>query len=533
MSGDRATPMDGRAGWRPGPALALVAILAVTVVLRVRLLDVPLERDEGEYAYMGQLILRGEVPYVAAHNMKLPGTYCAYAAIMAVFGQTTAAIRAGLLLINLGAILLVHRLGRTLVDETAGLVAAAAYAVWSLDPAVLGFTANTEHFVVLPMLAGGLLLTRPAPTSLARVALAGLLLGIAFVMKQPGGAFVAFGVCAVCVRARVWRRAALEAIMLVAAAALPYALTCAIMLVVGAAGPFWFWTVTYAREYVTMIPLADGLAALRAEGGHVIGSATALWLLATLGLTAPAWDAPARRAAVFLGLLTVWGMVAVCPGLRFTVHYFILLLPALALWAGAAVSALARRAGERRTIVATVVTVAAVALTLGQQRDVLLAPSTTAVARRVYGSNPFPEAVEIAHYMRAHSTPDDRIAVIGSEPEIYFYAQRRAATSYIYMYPLMEPHPFAHRMQEEMIAQLERDPPRFLVLVNVDTSWSRRPDSSPALMAWAERTVNTSYEPVGLADILPDGRTVYRWDADARAASPQSRFYVVVFARRS
>jgi hypothetical protein len=56
-----------------------VAILVVTALLRIRLLGVPLERDEGEYAYVGQLILQREVPYLAARNMKLPGVYYAYA----------------------------------------------------------------------------------------------------------------------------------------------------------------------------------------------------------------------------------------------------------------------------------------------------------------------------------------------------------------------------------------------------------------------------------------------------------------------
>ena len=28
------------------------------IIVRIRLLDFPLERDEGEYAYMGQLILQ-------------------------------------------------------------------------------------------------------------------------------------------------------------------------------------------------------------------------------------------------------------------------------------------------------------------------------------------------------------------------------------------------------------------------------------------------------------------------------------------
>lgn len=37
----------------------------------------PLERDEGEYAYAGQLMLQGIPPYQLAYNMKLPGTYAA------------------------------------------------------------------------------------------------------------------------------------------------------------------------------------------------------------------------------------------------------------------------------------------------------------------------------------------------------------------------------------------------------------------------------------------------------------------------
>ena len=76
------------------------------------------------------------------------------------------------------------------------------------------------------------------------------------------------------------------------------------------------------------------------------------------------------------------------------------------------------------------------------------------------------------------------MAVIGSEPEIYFYARRRAATGYIYMYPLMEPHPFARRMQEDMIAELEREAPRFMVLVNVDTSWCAASSPTATPRTW-------------------------------------------------
>jgi len=57
----------------------LLLIILFSACVRFRLRDFPLERDEGEYAYAGQLILQGIPPYQLAYNMKLPGTYAAYA----------------------------------------------------------------------------------------------------------------------------------------------------------------------------------------------------------------------------------------------------------------------------------------------------------------------------------------------------------------------------------------------------------------------------------------------------------------------
>jgi hypothetical protein len=73
--------------------LGLLLVLAFNIGIRWRLADMPLERDEGEYAYAGQLLLQGNPPYRDAYNMKFPGTYLAYAGIMAVFGETTRAAR--------------------------------------------------------------------------------------------------------------------------------------------------------------------------------------------------------------------------------------------------------------------------------------------------------------------------------------------------------------------------------------------------------------------------------------------------------
>src|SRR5438105_896959 len=177
-------------GWR----LLAVIVFGLVLVIRIRLLEIPLERDEGEYGYAGQLMLQGIPPYKLAYNMKFPGTYAAYALIMSILGQTIAGIHLGLLLVNLASIVLIFFLGRRLFNSTGGITAAITYAVLSLSPAVLGFAAHATHFVMLPVLGGMLLLLNESnrPT-FARLFASGLLFGTGLLMKQPGVFFVLFG----------------------------------------------------------------------------------------------------------------------------------------------------------------------------------------------------------------------------------------------------------------------------------------------------------------------------------------------------
>jgi len=124
------------------------------IAIRIRLLNLPLERDEGEYAYAGQLMLHGIAPYKLAYNMKFPGTYAAYAMIMSLFGQTTVGIHLGLLLVNLATVGLVLLIGLRLVNLETGLAAATTSVVLAINPAVMGLAAHATHFVVLFTLAG-------------------------------------------------------------------------------------------------------------------------------------------------------------------------------------------------------------------------------------------------------------------------------------------------------------------------------------------------------------------------------------------
>ena len=136
--------------------IVLAIVIAVVVFIRIHLLAMPLERDEGEYAYAGQLMLQGVPPYQLAYNMKFPGVYAAYALIMWIFGESSVGIHLGLLIVNIANIAIVFLIARRLIGLTAGIAAAASYAILSASPSVLGLAEHATHFVMLPTLRGAL-----------------------------------------------------------------------------------------------------------------------------------------------------------------------------------------------------------------------------------------------------------------------------------------------------------------------------------------------------------------------------------------
>jgi hypothetical protein len=505
------------------PALMVAAIL-MPVAARVRLLNLPLERDEGEYAYMGQLMLHGIAPYKVAANMKLPGASAAYAAAMAIFGQTATGIHLGLLMVNLAAIALIYLIGRKLFSSAAGLVAAASYAALSVSPGVLGVWAHATHFVVLPALGGILLLLYWNESRRDHLLFwSGLLFGIAFLMKQPGILFAIFG--AVFLVYKNWRGALRNLAIFGAAALLPFAVMCLGLWRAGVFERFWFWTFTYARLYGSMQSFSDGLAAFGPVFSRIVAENWAILALAAVGILVT-WK-QGRAQALFLTAFLAFSFLAVCPGLYFREHYFILLLPAVALFAGASVTL----AQKHLAALVPWIAAAAIIFSVLAQGNFLFEMTPLQISRQTFGINPFPEAIEIAAYIKAHSGENDRIAIVGSEPEIYFYASRQSVTPYVYIYSMMEPHPFALKMQEEFIEDVEVAKPEYLVMVNVRPSWLRKPSSPTRLSDWFPAFVENRYATVGVADIGRD-QTTYRWDQDAAYYVPRFPSTVVVFKRQ-
>ncbi|MGA2092086.1 MAG: glycosyltransferase family 39 protein [Sedimentisphaerales bacterium] len=521
--------------------IAIALVIVITGAVRWRFATMPLLRDEGEYAYIAQQMLKGVPPYESAYSMKLPGIYVIYALFLACFGQTITAIHLGLIIFNAATIIVIFLLTRYMFGGLAGIAAGAFYAILSVVSTMLGFMANAEHFVLLPALIGILLIVKHHKNrSFSYVFWTGLLFGLAFIIKQHGIFFAFFGGLYLLfsrIRRRPieWKKAIKEQIVFITGAIVPYALVCLYYWQAGLFGKFWFWTFTYAREYSSLKLPGGGLEMFVLVGRPILVTLPSVWLLALAGLGAVFARTSNRRFAVFIAGFLFFSSLAVCPGFYFRPHYFILICPAAAILAGLGfveIDKLISRfvTGPPRNILVAFVGLAVIGV-CAYQHKYLFAFSPADVCRLFYPQYLFNESIEIAEYIKKNSSPKDTVAIVGSEPQICFYSGRRSATRYIYTYPLTEPHRYAVSMRKEMMADIENNKPEFLIFVNVSYAWAASDDSAEYLLLWAHSYANRYYKLAGIIDMRKDG-TVYRWNEQAVGFNPATNFWIAVFKRK-
>jgi len=472
--------------------------------------------------------------------MKLPGTYAAYAVMMALFGQSIGGIHLGFLLANLGALALLFFIARRLTDGWGTIIACATYALLSLSPGVLGLAGHATHLVTLAALGGFLLLLRAREKGGgAGLFWSGICFGLAFLCKQPGLYFGMFGFCLVLrdaarTRPVAWRPLLRKTGLFSAGMVLPFALTCLILWRLGTFQQFWFWTYTYAKVHAGILngEMAwDQLVSFFESCGWVKWSLP--WAGAGLVCLLREKDNGDRK--FILTTLLGFSLLAFAAAFYFSRHYFIVMLPVVSLLIANSVTTAAQAlAGARLAAVRlapAALFVLAGAAFVWEQRGVWFQMGPEAACRSIYGSNPFVESVEIGRYIREHSAPEARIAVIGSEPQIYFYAHRRSASGFIYMYDLVQLHRYAGRFQREMIGEIEAARPQYLVVVSVSSSWLDWIGADTTLHDWSLDYLRRFYEWAGTAYIYPT-HSDYAWRGSPQAGKDFTGPLVDVYRRK-
>ncbi len=420
---------------------ALICILALGLSFRAGALDFPLDRDEGVYAYIGANLTSGIVPYRDAFDHKPPGIYLFYAAA-SIGPDKVTSIRLATDVLFTASILLVFAITTRTYGRTAGLVAALAWAALGNHFPLEAERANTEQIMV-PFLLGALWSFQKgaAGSSTRWLIVSGLASGIAFLLKQVAvlPALVLLGYLGLrAFRKGNWRRSAREIAAVTVGIALPILATVIYFGAVGALDDLYYAVFRLNYTYVESSWDVNQTLLLNLDRIAVP------WAYAASGSLLLYPFLPREQRGWHL-LIVVWSLANLAGAkvsLREFSHYYVPVLPSIAILAGAFIWFMSRRAamlvkGSPWLRPALAITVAA-GLFVWQAEGYLdfYFAKTPAEAARVefgdQGEHLFARSEEVASFIRASTEPEDEILVWAAEAQIYFLAERRAASRFIY-----------------------------------------------------------------------------------------------------
>ncbi|MCX8093879.1 MAG: glycosyltransferase family 39 protein, partial [Candidatus Goldbacteria bacterium] len=492
--------------------------LFLVIFVRLRLLSMPLDRDEGGWAYEGWLILNGEPPFKYFYDTKMPLIYYIYVLIMAIFGQTIEGIRIGILITVLINMFLVFKVVKKIsADNDKGFLASAFYGLLSLDSGTLSLSGYSTHFVLtFFMLSLIFILDALKHGKMFMYFISGIFAGSSFLVKQTSIYFVLFLLIYFTIINIINRKKINEiffnALFYISGISLVFGIVLIIMKLYGVFDRFWFMTVTYALKYGNTVHIKEIKNYI-----YLFLTLTSIFFISVFILFCIYFlififfikDLHKKILYIFLVLTAFAFSIS---GFYFYPHYFIVFSLPISVLLSEDFSD-KHRSIQISNRVSNLVYLFLIVLLIFFQFDILFKLSPQQVSRRLFYINPFSESMTIANFIKNNTGKDSKIAILGSEPQILFYSKRKSATGYVYFNQLMTPNELSNRMQTDAIQEIEQSNPEYLIYVNIITSWGSRSISSSRIMQWFKDKIDKKeFELIGLVNIISPNETEYIWD---------------------
>jgi 4-amino-4-deoxy-L-arabinose transferase-like glycosyltransferase len=410
--------------------LAALGIILLTTAIRLPSLVHPQPIDsEVMYSVVANEIVDGGRPYIDAVERKPPLLFWTYAAVFKVAGKFNwTALHFVALVWTLCAMAGVYVIGRELFNRNTGLIAALFYNVFQPWWTWKTLSFDGEMLMNLPIIwAWAIAFRRSSSRLRPELFLAGALLGAAFLLKQPAAiAAVPLGIYLLLPSYRTSRsltrtNSIIQAAILTAGFFAAVGLVTLVLWKQGILRDAFYWTI--ADHDIPHVFWERGILLTLAFIGVclplIVGT------IMVCGDKSEIWAARRAERRALLGLLGA-SAIGAAAGARFYPHYYIQLIPPLALLAAPYYARLwSRTIQPPHWLLRPAVTYAWLALTV----VVLLIIHWTALAPRRVPS-------ESGRYLSTYSAPEDRIFVWGHTPKIYLDAHRRPACRYITTFPL-------------------------------------------------------------------------------------------------
>jgi hypothetical protein len=281
------------------------------------------------------------------------------------------------------------------------------------------------------------------------------------------------------------------------AAAAPYLIFVVFIISHGVFSKFWFWTIAYARAYASLNSFSQGVRHFTTTTIAISNGIEPILILSLIGAAA-ALKSPreARERTLWVGGF-IASILATSLDLMFRPHYYVLILPFVSVFCAYTLERLAmsRSHHARKALLSALLIVGICgysyqhlcASELNLPPDLLTEMTYNPLAM-------FTKAPNIADYIEKHTPKGSSIAVIGSEPEIYYYSHREAACPYLYLYPIMERQSYQNRMIKDYENNIEKNKPIMIVVQESDLRNDKEDHVLPeSFKAWLRLYIQQHY----------------------------------------
>jgi len=489
---------------------SLVLITTLLVALRAPLLDIPFERDEGEYAYIAWRLDYGELPYRDWFDQKPPAVFWVYRLALSLPFDPIRSVHLTGAVFALASAVGMYFISRRLVGKRWGTATALLFAALAADPLIQGTAANTELFMLLPIIAGNWIYyysVRGRHRGIAFMFAVGVANGIAIAFKQVALANWLFlvAVSPFMLPSQGWlRRMSTFIFWSALGIASFWGLIAGYFYINGALSDLVYNVFTHNFDYVRALSIAERLNNLENTLSTLAKSQAVIWIFALAGLTA----ACLRRNKTIFFFVTGWlvsGMVGASASGYYFPHYFQQMLPALAVLAifGVKVMHEADFFGRVPSLGRIIICATAVAiLPCYTVYPFIFNYTPQEAVRRIYPGNRFDKMLEYANLISSFTKEEDRLYIFGAEPEILFYARRVSATRYIFLFPLYGLYEDALVKQQETVREIIASRPT--VVVYLPNTLFYVPGSEQYLTHWTDSFLARNY--VAQAFIAPNSQ---------------------------
>jgi dolichyl-phosphate-mannose-protein mannosyltransferase len=459
------------------------SLIGFTVLTRLPLITYPKACDDEQvYVVVAIEMLRGGRPYVDGVERKPPALFYLYQLILGLFGERNyVALHLAALVWTLATMWLLYRVMRRIGGPGAGWVAAGLYALYSAWANFTDLAFNGELLMNLPVVAAFAIAMRES-SSRWRLDLfaAGALITTAFLLKQPS---VIAGVPLAIyllhpdyrrTRGLTWAHSLLHAGLLALGFAAALGGAALYLDHIGILREAWYWTI---GNHVNPLGPTTWFFwhKLPARGALFVLECLPVLLATAISLRdgvarSGVWGRYRAEFAAFAVFLIVSWLGVNANG-QFNYHYFIQLMPPLALLAAPIFAEIWQGTRVERGRLAPLFTPVFLARWIGLTALVFLVVDAIGLAQ-------YRGPLESAVYVRDHSTETDRIFMWGqgtAQTGFYLDAQRRPATRYIASFPLngmifgLRDPDYDTRDHivpgawENLKSDFERHPPKFII----------------------------------------------------------------------